>query len=82
LSTDPFHGSNILVYNKIIEIIICFIVDHFWAAPEHLRTNCKTISQQGDIYSFGIILYEILTRNEPFGEELDMFTSEGTLCYI
>ncbi|OTF80151.1 Guanylate cyclase-like protein, partial [Euroglyphus maynei] len=40
----------------------------FWTAPEHLRSpepyNCG--SQKGDIYSFGIILQEVITRCEPF----------------
>ncbi|XP_071165656.1 atrial natriuretic peptide receptor 1-like isoform X2 [Mytilus edulis] len=49
--------------------------NNFWTAPEHLRTKDRTVSQPGDVFSFGIILYEILTRNEPYSEELDMFTS-------
>nr|QNG40927.1 ANPR-like 4 [Placozoa sp. H4] len=43
----------------------------FWRAPELLRENnaknepCGT--QKGDIYSYGIIAYEIHTRNGPYG---------------
>ncbi|CAD5112905.1 DgyrCDS2112 [Dimorphilus gyrociliatus] len=41
-----------------------------WSAPEILRdSNCRyplVISQKGDIYSFGIIIQEILLRGHPF----------------
>ncbi|XP_065353214.1 receptor-type guanylate cyclase Gyc76C-like isoform X1 [Cloeon dipterum] len=41
----------------------------FWKAPELLRgVNTSTkISQKGDVYSFSIILYEIIGRRGPFG---------------
>ncbi|KAG6447093.1 hypothetical protein O3G_MSEX004757 [Manduca sexta] len=41
-----------------------------WRAPELLRDpNPPTRgSQKGDMYSFGIILYEILGRNGPWGD--------------
>ncbi|KAL5019921.1 hypothetical protein ScPMuIL_002813 [Solemya velum] len=43
-----------------------------WVAPEHLRTDPYTdFSQAGDIYSFGIVLSEVLTRNEPFDNEIE-----------
>ncbi|XP_023565360.1 heat-stable enterotoxin receptor isoform X2 [Octodon degus] len=35
-----------------------------WTAPEHLRQ--ATISQKGDVYSFGIIAQEIILRRETF----------------
>ena len=39
-----------------------------WRAPELLRDPCALPrgSQKGDIYSFGLILYEIFSRNCPY----------------
>jgi len=40
-----------------------------WKAPELLRDPDAPIrgTQKGDVYAFGIILFEILARQEPFG---------------
>lgn len=35
-----------------------------WTAPEHLRR--QGVSQKGDVYSYGIIAHEIITRRPPF----------------
>lgn len=41
-----------------------------WRAPEFLRDPNPPPrgSQKGDVYSFGMILYEILGRSGPWGE--------------
>lgn len=41
-----------------------------WTAPELLRSKyaSKRGTQEGDVYSFAIILYEIHGRNGPFGD--------------
>jgi len=38
----------------------------FWTAPEHLRDPRLSLSQSGDVYSYGIILQEILLRDLPY----------------
>ena len=41
-----------------------------WMAPEVLAG--KSFNEKADVYSFGIVLWEILTRKEPF-EEFESF---------
>ncbi|OQV20225.1 Atrial natriuretic peptide receptor 1 [Hypsibius exemplaris] len=43
-----------------------------WRAPEHLRHLMPAKgTQAGDVYSFAILLQQIILRNEPFEPELD-----------
>ena len=46
----------------------CFVPGKFWTAPELLALSPGATSQKGDVYSFGVILQEIITRNESYGE--------------
>ena len=40
--------------------------DALWTAPEHIFNENFPRSQQGDLFSYGIILSEILTRALPY----------------
>ncbi|XP_055996627.1 atrial natriuretic peptide receptor 1-like [Ostrea edulis] len=54
--------------------------ESLWMAPELLRTPTTKRNviemQNADIYSFGIILYEILSRKEPFEDDTDVLFFE------
>lgn len=43
-----------------------FAPDLIWCAPEVIKHN-ESASQKADIYSFGIILYELIGKHGPFG---------------
>ena len=53
-----------------------------WTAPELLRQDDYTRKgdQKGDIYSFGIIMQEIITRKSPFGRGHQQ--SKGNLSMV
>lgn len=50
-------------------MFLVLFVDLFWKAPELLRNPNAPIrgTQEGDIYSFAIILFEIIGRKGPYG---------------
>lgn len=58
-----------------------------WTAPELLETatcldDIRTGTKEGDVYSFGIIISEIATRNIPFGHERDFLSVFSILDLI
>lgn len=55
-----------------------------WRAPELLRNANAPArgTQKGDVYSFGIILYEIISRCGPWGHLLSTMSPKGGLSHM
>lgn len=52
----------------------------FWRAPELLDKEWSKKSKEGDVYSYGIIVSEIMSREDPYGSSgLD---AKGNLLHI
>lgn len=67
-----------LLFAKRQKRHVCLITDKLWMAPELLRTSHPPPqgTQKGDVYSFAIVLSEIISRDKPYGMFEDM-TPEG-----
>ena len=74
----PIIIMSILVYDMIY--ILNVFIEFLWRAPEMLRDDEKLPAREGDIYSAGIVIYEILTRNMPF--EHKSLNTEGRMVYL
>ena len=55
------------------------VLELFWTAPEHLRDPRLSLSQSGDVYSYGIILQEILLRDLPYNT-YEFMAPQGMIC--
>ena len=60
-----------------------YLTAQLWKAPEHLRAEAlsryeviSSMSQKGDVYSFGIIVQELVMRSKPFS--MYALSPEGT----
>ncbi|XP_046555088.1 atrial natriuretic peptide receptor 1-like [Haliotis rubra] len=47
-----------------------YLNECLWAAPEVLRGDVSKGTKEADMYSFGIVLQEIITRESPFYNEI------------
>ncbi|VDO47696.1 unnamed protein product [Haemonchus placei] len=54
-----------------------FVTDLLWSAPEHLRNGSIEGSQEGDIYSFGIICSQLVTKTKVWNLENRKEDPEG-----
>ena len=48
---------------------IFFYAENLWVAPEFLRDPNRGKTKEGDIYSIGIIMREVATREGPYAAE-------------
>ena len=51
---------------KYFITLVLLVTELMWTAPEHLEEFAARRSQSGDVFSYGIILHEILVRNLPY----------------
>ena len=68
--------------NRIIKLNLLSIhlnVELLWRAPELLRDPDAKPTKEGDIYSAGIIIQEIVLRSGPFEKEKSHMEVSG-LC--
>ncbi|XP_059159102.1 atrial natriuretic peptide receptor 2-like [Physella acuta] len=55
--------------------------DLLWKAPEVLRPG-GIATPEADVYSLGIVISELLTRDEPYSQDKEYLTIEGVLAKI
>lgn len=70
--------NELLVYSSNFIKLIPFFADNLWTAPELIFNDQVPRSQAGDVYSYGIILSEIVTRGLPFSMFEDL--SAQSMC--
>lgn len=49
-----------------------FLLDLLWSAPELLRNPSVIDNPEGDVYSFAIVLHELVCRQGPFAVNADL----------
>ena len=68
--------------NRECTQVICFsdlLIEMLWKPPELLSVTVDKKSKPGDVYAFGIILSEIITRTLPY--ENYGYPAKGTLFF-
>jgi hypothetical protein len=58
----------VALFVAVKSIVFMCVPELLWTAPELLRDPIlrRTGTQPGDVYSFGIIIQEVVLRGEPF----------------
>ena len=64
--------------------LVVFYIEDLWRAPELLSNRETPATKETDIYSYGLIMYEIMTRDDIFGTQLseDGMSVEGNHKFV
>ena len=82
---SSYHNVCPILYLSLLAIwyYVCIHACHspelLWQAPELLRGELLGggDSQKADIYSLGIVLYEVITRSSPYEDVREKLTVQG-----
>ena len=73
-----FHKTN----ESVASIFPYFCLGLLWKAPEHIENKKFPRSQPGDVFSFSIIIQEILLEDLPYGMYNDLSVKGKELPYM
>jgi serine/threonine protein kinase len=63
---------------------VCMHAELVWTAPELLKLRVVDVpfegSNAGDVYSYGIILHQILCRSVPYGDDYSSSSKRSMVC--
>ncbi|CAD5123851.1 DgyrCDS12157 [Dimorphilus gyrociliatus] len=89
LALDIVSSSNCVIDGRFVVKITDFGLmnwrteklpkDLLWTSPEGLRDSENALNMKSDIYSFSIILHEIIYREGPFFCECDTLSADGII---
>ena len=80
ISLIHFPGSIILLGSLYTNHVVLYLLELLWTAPEHLHHSDFLHSCPGDVYSYGMILQEILLRDFPF-HMFESFSAKGRINF-
>eukprot|EP01114_Cavostelium_apophysatum_P019931 TRINITY_DN6552_c0_g1_i1.p1 TRINITY_DN6552_c0_g1~~TRINITY_DN6552_c0_g1_i1.p1 ORF type:complete len:998 (-),score=214.85 TRINITY_DN6552_c0_g1_i1:1049-4042(-) len=75
LKLTEFHHAKKLIFGLVAKKFACVPE---YTAPEHSRLGNALIDQRADLYSTGIVFYELLLQKTPFANEDDVVQAHLT----
>jgi serine/threonine protein kinase len=60
-------------------IAVSKVTNPRWSAPEVIRKS--TLSKSADVFSYGVVMWEMLTWQQPYEDMLSVQVSRGKMSY-